>query len=80
MPMIIKERSDIYNKVKDTFQLQVNLMNVLGGSVMLNDLLVDDKGCFWMALDRGVYRMDPPSIAGSKDITALVRQTKENTF
>lgn len=60
----------IYNKVKDTFQLQVNLMNVLGGSVMLNDLLVDDKGCFWMALDRGVYRMDPPSIAGSKDITA----------
>lgn len=60
----------IYNKVKDTFQLQVNLMNVLGGSVMLNDLLVDDKGCFWMALDRGVYRMAPPSIAGSKDITA----------
>ena len=60
----------IYNKVKDTFQLQVNLMNVLGGSVMLNDLLVDDKGCFWMALDRGVYRMYPPSIAGSKDITA----------
>ena len=60
----------IYNKVKDTFQLQVNLMNVLGGSVMLNDLLVDDKGCFWMALDRGVYRMAPPSIAGGKDVTA----------
>lgn len=60
----------IYNKVKDTFQLQVNLMNVLGGSVVLNDLLVDGKGCFWMALDRGVYRMAPQSIAGSKDITA----------
>lgn len=59
----------IYNKVKDTFQLQVNLMNVLGGSVVLNDLLVDDKGCFWMALDRGVYRMAPQTIAGSKDIT-----------
>ena len=56
----------IYNKVKDTFQLQVNLLNVLGGNVVLNDLLVDDKGCFWMALDRGVYRMAPQSIAGSK--------------
>lgn len=60
----------IYNKVKDTFQLQVNLMNVLGGSVVLNDLLVDDKGCFWMALDRGVYRMAPQSVAGSRDKTA----------
>lgn len=59
----------IYNKVKDTFQLQVNLLNVLGGSVVLNDLLVDDKGCFWMALDRGVYRIAPQSIAGSKDKT-----------
>ena len=56
-----------YDKVKDTFQLQVNLLNVLGGNVVLNDLLVDDKGCFWMALDRGVYRMAPQSIAGSKD-------------
>ena len=60
----------IYNKVKDTFQLQVNLMKVLGGSVVLNDLLVDDKGCFWMALDRGVYMMAYLSIAGSKDKTA----------
>jgi putative two-component system sensor histidine kinase/response regulator hybrid len=60
----------IYNKVKDTFQLQVNLMNVLGGSVVLNDLLVDDKGYFWMALDRGVYMMAHLSIAGSKDKTA----------
>lgn len=60
----------IYNKVKDTFQLQVNLLNVLGESVVLNDLLVDDKGCFWMALDKGVYRMAPQSIAGSKDKTA----------
>ena len=56
-----------YDKVKDTFQLQVNLLNVLGGNVVLNDLLVDDKGCFWMALDRGVYRMAPQSIADSKD-------------
>lgn len=60
----------IYNKVKDTFQLQVNLMNVLGGSVVLNDLLVDDKGYFWMALDRGVYMMAHLSIAGSKDKSA----------
>ena len=66
----------IYNKVKDTFQLLVNLMNVLGGSVVLNDLLVDDKGCFWMALDRGVYMMAPLSIAGSKDKTAYSSPNK----
>lgn len=66
----------IYNKVKDIFQLQVNLMNVLGGSVVLNDLLVDDKGCFWMALDRGVYMMAPLSIAGSKDKTAYSSPNK----
>lgn len=60
----------IYNKVKDTFEIQVNLLNVLGESVVLNDLLVDDKGCFWMALDKGVYRMEPQSVAGSKDKTA----------
>ena len=66
----------IYNKVKDTFQLKVNLMNVLGGSVVLNDLLVDDKGCFWMALDRGVYMMAPQSIAGSKDKTAYSSPNK----
>lgn len=66
----------IYNKVKDTFQLQVNLMNVLGGSVVLNDLLVDDKGCFWMALDRGVYMMAPLSIAGGKDKTAYSSPNK----
>ncbi len=47
----------IYNKVKDTFQLQVNLTNVMGGSIVLNELLVDGKGCLWMALDRGVYML-----------------------
>ena len=66
----------LYNKVKDTFQLQVNLINVLGGSMVLNDLLVDDKGCFWMALDRGVYRMPAPTIAGSQEKTALGLQNK----
>ena len=48
----------IYNKVKDTFQLQVNLTNILKReSVMLNELLVDEKGCLWMALDSGVYML-----------------------
>ena len=47
----------IYDKVKDTFQLQVNLANVLGGSIVLNELLVDGRGCLWMALDRGVYML-----------------------
>ena len=57
----------IYNKVKDTFQLMVNLTDVLGGSVLLNELLVDAKGCFWMALDRGVYMLSPSSLAEVKN-------------
>ena len=47
----------IYNKAKDTFLLQVNLTKVLGESMVLNELLVDGKGCLWMALDRGVYML-----------------------
>ena len=45
----------LYNKMKDAFVLQFNLLKILGGSLVLNDLLLDSHGNFWMALDRGVY-------------------------
>lgn len=48
----------IYNKEKDIFQLQVDMKKMLGTFVMLNDLQADDNGCFWMALDKGVYRLN----------------------
>ena len=66
----------IYNKVKDTFQLLVNLTDVLGGSVLLNELLVDAKGCFWMALDRGVYMLSPSSLAEVKNQADARLKTK----
>ncbi len=48
----------VYNKEKDIFQLQVDMKKMLGTFVMLNDLQADDNGCFWMALDKGVYRLN----------------------
>lgn len=40
----------IYDKRKDTFVLKCNLQNILGGSIVLNELLVDEKGNFWLAM------------------------------
>ena len=45
----------LYNKELDTFILQYNLLNLLGRSTVLNELLVDSKGNFWLALDHGLY-------------------------
>ena len=45
----------IYNKDQDAFILKYNLLNLLGRSTVLNELLVDSKGNFWLALDHGLY-------------------------
>ena len=45
----------IYNKEQDAFILKYNLLNLLGRSTVLNELLVDSKGNFWLALDHGLY-------------------------
>ena len=43
-PLTTTREKYIYNKVKDTFVLRCNLLNILGGSIVLNELLVDEKG------------------------------------
>ncbi len=48
-----------YNKVVNAFQLKFNLVQLLGGSLVLNEVVVDGQGRFWMALDRGVYLLNP---------------------
>ena len=65
----------IYDKRKDTFVLKCNLQHILGGSIVLNELLVDGKGNFWLAMDRGIYCLS--AATGGKEI---VRETAKGRF
>lgn len=65
----------IYNKVKDTFVLRCNLRNILGGSIVLNELLVDEKGNFWLAMDKGLY-----CLSASADGKEIVREKAKGRF
>ena len=65
----------IYNKVKDTFVLRCNLLNILGGSIVLNELLVDEKGNFWLAMDKGLY-----CLSASADRKEIVREKAKGRF
>lgn len=65
----------IYNKVKDTFVLRCNLLNILGGSIVLNELLVDEKGNFWLAMDKGLY-----CLSASADGKEIVRKKAKGRF
>ena len=65
----------IYNKVKDTFVLRCNLRNILGGSIVLNELLVDEKGNFWLAMDKGLY-----CLSASADGKEIIRKKAKGRF
>lgn len=65
----------IYNKVKDTFVLRCNLLNILGGSIVLNELLVDEKGNFWLAMDKGLY-----CLSASADGKEIIRKKAKGRF
>lgn len=65
----------IYNKVKDTFVLRCNLQKILGGSIVLNELLVDEKGNFWLAMDKGLY-----CFSASADGKEIVREKAKGRF
>lgn len=65
----------IYNKVKDTFVLRCNLLNILGGSIVLNELLVDEKGNFWLAMDKGLY-----CLSASADGKEIIREKAKGRF
>ena len=74
MPTTTREKY-IYNKVKDTFVLRCNLLNILGGSIVLNELLVDEKGNFWLAMDKGLY-----CLSASADGKEIVREKAKGRF
>ena len=65
----------IYNKMKDTFVLRCNLQKILGGSIVLNELLVDEKGNFWLAMDKGLY-----CLSASADGKEIVREKAKGRF
>ena len=65
----------LYNKVKDTFVLRFNLQKILGGSIVLNELLVDEKGNFWLAMDKGLY-----CLSASADGKEIVREKAKGRF
>lgn len=65
----------IYNKMKDTFVLRCNLQKILGGSIVLNELLVDEKGNFWLAMDKGLY-----CLSASADGKEIVRKKAKGRF
>ena len=65
----------IYDKRKDAFVLKCNLQNILGGSIVLNELLVDEKGNFWLAMDRGIY-----CLSAATDGKEIVRETAKGRF
>lgn len=45
----------IYNKVEDSFVLLHNLLQVLNESVVVNEVVMDHEGNFWIAMDKGIY-------------------------
>ena len=65
----------IYNKVKDEFVLRCNLLDILGGSIVLNELLVDEKGNFWLAMDKGLY-----CLSASANGKEIVREEAKGRF
>ena len=65
----------IYDKRKDAFVLKCNLQHILGGSIVLNELLVDGKGNFWLAMDRGIY-----CLSAATDGKEIVRETAKGRF
>lgn len=61
--------------MKDTFVLRCNLQKILGGSIVLNELLVDEKGNFWLAMDKGLY-----CLSASADGKEIVREKAKGRF
>lgn len=60
----------IYNKVEDRFLLTHDLLNILGGSLVVNEIVTDAQGNFWIAMDRGLYLL-PALPAGGMDEEVL---------
>lgn len=53
----------LYNKVEDSFNLLHNLLQILNESVVVNEVIIDRQGNFWIAMDKGVYVISSTDIA-----------------
>ena len=56
----------LYNKVQDCFLLRINLLKILGGSLVINDLVVDQNGNYWVAMDKGLYFFPASGVESSQ--------------
>ena len=63
-----------YNKVEDSFVLLHNLLKVLGESVMVNEVIIDHQGNFWVAMSKGVY------VISSTDTSDKGKYILKNTY
>jgi signal transduction histidine kinase/ligand-binding sensor domain-containing protein/CheY-like chemotaxis protein/AraC-like DNA-binding protein len=42
----------------DAFELKLSLGEAIGGEIILNKLFMDNKGCLWMGLSKGLYKKE----------------------
>jgi ligand-binding sensor domain-containing protein len=51
-----------YSTKDDAFELKLSLGEAIGGEIILNKVFMDNKGCLWMGLSKGLYKKE---MAGS---------------
>lgn len=66
----------LYNKVQDSFLLRFNLLKMLGGSLVINELVVDPHGNYWVAMDKGLYFIPASGVESSQSNKAQVQSSK----
>lgn len=47
-----------YSSKDDAFELKLSLGEAIGGEIILNKLFMDNKGCLWMGLSKGLYKKE----------------------
>lgn len=47
-----------YSTDDDVFELKLSLGEAVGGEIILNKVFIDETGCFWMALSKGLYKKE----------------------
>lgn len=47
-----------YSPTDDAFELKLTLGETIEGEIILNKLFMDNKGCLWMGLSKGLYKKE----------------------
>ncbi len=47
-----------YSTQNDAFELKLSLGEAISGEIILNKLFIDNKGCLWMGLSKGLYKKE----------------------